>query len=73
VKKIDKKGGVIMDLFEVIDAAVAEVAQARANYEMASPEYVDVAIYKMAAAEIELNNLYRKAEAEGYCIALKVA
>lgn len=48
-----------------IEAALAEVEQARQNLDWAQPEFVDAAVYGLVAAELKVRALVRQAKAEG--------
>ena len=53
-----------MTIHDEIILALAQLDQARQNFDYAIPEFIDVAVAELAAAEERVNLLYRLAKEE---------
>lgn len=53
-----------MTIHDEINLALAQLDQARQNFDYAFPEFVDVAVAELAAAEARVDLLYRLAKEE---------
>ena len=53
-----------MTIHDEIIQALAQLDQARQNFDYATPEFIDVAVADLAAAEARVDLLYRLAKEE---------
>ena len=51
-----------MTIQDEINLALEQLAQARQNFDYATPEFIDVAVADLAAAEVRVDLLYRLAK-----------
>ena len=51
-----------MTIHDEINQALAQLDQARQNFDYAIPEFIDVAVAELAAAEVRVDLLYRLAK-----------
>ena len=54
-----------MTIHDEINLALAQLAQARQNFDYAVPEFINVAVAELAAAESRVDLLYRLAKEAG--------
>lgn len=54
-----------MDIYKEINRALAQLERAEQSFDYAAPEFVEVAVAELAAAETKLDLLYRLAKKEG--------
>ncbi len=53
-----------MTIHDEINLALAQLDQARQNFDYATPDFIDVAVAELAAAEVRVDLLYRLAKEE---------
>ena len=62
-----------MTIYDEILQALVQLTQARQNFDYAVPEFIDVAVAELAAAEARVDLLYRLAGVCGVVCYLSVA
>ncbi len=60
--KVYPKGGEGVTIHDEINQALEQLAQARQNFDYATPDFIDVAVAELAAAEVRVDLLYRLAK-----------
>ena len=53
-----------MTIHDEINQALDQLDQARQNFDYATPDFIDVAVAELAAAEVRVDLLYRLAKEE---------